>query len=50
MWQANLSEDKILKNTSYHYLISDHLGMTHLVRDSNGKQSWKIRSDALGHA
>ncbi|WP_275421956.1 hypothetical protein [Snodgrassella gandavensis] len=26
LWQANLNEGQTLKNASYHYLISDHLG------------------------
>ncbi|PIT27971.1 hypothetical protein BGI40_08815 [Snodgrassella communis] len=50
LWQANLSEGQTLKNASYHYLISDHLGTPQLAINSTGEQSWKINSDAFGNS
>lgn len=50
LWQANLSEGQTLKNASYHYLITDHLGTPQLAINSNGEQSWKINSDAFGNS
>jgi RHS repeat-associated protein len=50
LWQANLSEGQNLKNASYHYLISDHLGTLQLAINSTGEQSWKINSDAFGNS
>ncbi|WP_239428541.1 RHS repeat domain-containing protein [Snodgrassella communis] len=50
LWQANLSEGQTLKNASYHYLISDHLGTPQLAINSAGEQSWKINSDAFGNS
>ncbi|PIT58130.1 RHS repeat domain-containing protein [Snodgrassella alvi] len=50
LWQANLSEGQNLKNASYHYLISDHLGTPQLAINSTGEQSWKINSDAFGNS
>jgi RHS repeat-associated protein len=50
LWQANLSEEQSLKNASYHYLISDHLGTPQLAINSTGEQSWKINSDAFGNS
>ncbi|WP_239424198.1 RHS repeat-associated core domain-containing protein [Snodgrassella communis] len=50
LWQANLSEGQTLKNASYHYLISDHLGTPQLAINSGGEQSWKINSDAFGNS
>ncbi|WP_239375237.1 RHS repeat domain-containing protein [Snodgrassella gandavensis] len=50
LWQANLSEGQSLKNASYHYLISDHLGTPQLALNSQGEQSWKINSDAFGNS
>ncbi|MCO6565758.1 MAG: hypothetical protein J6581_10015, partial [Apibacter sp.] len=47
---ANLSEGQSLKNASYHYLISDHLGTPQLAINSEGEQSWKINSDAFGNS
>ncbi|WP_239375248.1 RHS repeat domain-containing protein [Snodgrassella gandavensis] len=34
LWQANLNEGQTLKNASYHYLISDHLGTPQLALNS----------------
>jgi RHS repeat-associated protein len=50
LWQANLTEGQTLKNASYHYLISDHLGTPQLAINSTGEQSWKINSDAFGNS
>ncbi|WP_239375260.1 RHS repeat-associated core domain-containing protein [Snodgrassella gandavensis] len=50
LWQTNLSEGQSLKNASYHYLISDHLGTPQLAINSAGEQSWKINSDAFGNS
>ncbi|WP_371688051.1 RHS repeat domain-containing protein [Snodgrassella alvi] len=50
LWQANLNEGRTLKNASYHYLITDHLGTPQLAINSTGKQSWKINSDAFGNS
>ncbi|PIT61947.1 hypothetical protein BHC47_05485 [Snodgrassella alvi] len=50
LWQANLNENQTLKNASYHYLITDHLGTPQLAINSNGEQSWKINSDAFGNS
>ena len=50
LWQANLNEGQTLKNASYHYLITDHLGNPQLAINSAGKQSWKINSDAFGNS
>ncbi|WP_338053827.1 RHS repeat-associated core domain-containing protein [Snodgrassella gandavensis] len=50
LWQANLNEGQTLKNASYHYLISDHLGTPQLAINSAGEQSWKINSDAFGNS
>lgn len=49
LWQANLHENQTLKNASYHYLITDHLGTPQLAVNSTGEQSWKISSDAFGN-
>ncbi|WP_371688050.1 RHS repeat domain-containing protein [Snodgrassella alvi] len=50
LWQANLNEGQTLKNASYHYLITDHLGTPQLAINSAGEQSWKITSDAFGNS
>ena len=50
LWQANLNEGQNLKNASYHYLITDHLGTPQLAINSAGEQSWKITSDAFGNS
>ena len=50
LWQANLSEGQSLKNASYHYLISDHLGTPQLAINSAGEQSWKINSDEFDNS
>ena len=50
LWQANLNEGQTLKNASYHYLITDHLGTPQLAINSAGEQSWKINSDAFGNS
>lgn len=50
LWQANLNKNQTLKNASYHYLITDHLGTPQLAINSNGEQSWKINSDAFGNS
>ncbi|PIT09045.1 hypothetical protein BGI40_08760 [Snodgrassella communis] len=49
LWQANLSEGQTLKNASYHYLISDHLGTPQLAVNSRGQQTWKGIADAFGN-
>ena len=49
LWQANLDENQTLKNTSYYYLITDHIGTPQLAINSKGEQSWKINSDAFGN-
>jgi hypothetical protein len=37
------------EKSSYHYLISDHLGTPQQAINSTGEQSWKINSDAFGN-
>lgn len=49
LWQANLSDGQTLKNASYHYLITDHLGTPQLAVNNAGEQSWKVSSDAFGN-
>ncbi|WP_367489341.1 RHS repeat-associated core domain-containing protein [Snodgrassella alvi] len=39
-----------MKNASYYYLITDHLGTMQQAINSAGEQSWKITSDAFGNS
>nr|WP_272914615.1 RHS repeat-associated core domain-containing protein [Gilliamella sp. Pas-s25] len=51
LWQASLTAtNQTLQTTSYHYLITDHLGTPQLAINNQGQQTWKMHSDAFGNA
>ena len=50
IWQADLAADQSLKEASYHYLVTDHLGAPVLALNKAGETTWKARYEAFGKA
>ena len=50
IWQADLAAGQSLKEASYHYLVTDHLGSPVLALNKAGETTWKARYEAFGKA
>ena len=50
IWQADLAAGQSLKEASYHYLVTDHLGVPVLALNKAGETTWKARYEAFGKA
>ena len=50
IWQADLNGKTSLKEASYHYLVTDHLGAPVLALNKAGETTWKARYEAFGKA
>ena len=50
IWQADLAAGQSLKDASYHYLVTDHLGAPVLALNKAGETTWKARYEAFGKA
>ena len=50
IWQADLNGKTSLKEASYHYLITDHLGVPVLALNKAGEATWKANYEAFGKA
>ena len=50
IWQADLAAGQSLKEASYHYLVTDHLGTPVLALNKAGEATWKARYEAFGKA
>ena len=50
IWQADLAAGQSLKDASYHYLVTDHLGTPVLALNKAGETTWKARYEAFGKA
>ena len=50
IWQADLNGKTSLKEASYHYLITDHLGVPVLALNKTGETKWKANYEAFGKA
>ena len=50
IWQADLNGKTSLKEASYHYLVTDHLGVPVLALNKAGETTWKARYEAFGKA
>ena len=50
IWQADLAAGQSLKEASYHYLVTDHLGVPVLALNKAGEATWKARYEAFGKA
>jgi len=50
IWQADLNGKTSLKEASYHYLITDHLGVPVLALNKVGETTWKANYEAFGKA
>ena len=50
IWQADLAAGQSLKEASYHYLVTDHLGAPVLALNKAGEATWKARYEAFGKA
>ena len=50
IWQADLAAGQSLKEASYHYLVTDHLGAPVLALNKAGETTWKARYEAFGKA
>ena len=50
IWQAELNGKTSLKEASYHYLVTDHLGAPVLALNKAGETTWKARYEAFGKA
>jgi len=51
LWQAEVANASLRhKDTSYHYLHTDHLGTPMLATDKTGAVTWKAVMDAFGEA
>ena len=50
IWQADLAAGQSLKDASYHYLVTDHLGVPVLALNKAGEATWKARYEAFGKA
>ena len=50
IWQADLNGKTSLKEASYHYLVTDHLGTPVLALNKAGETTWKARYEAFGKA
>ena len=50
IWQADLAAGQSLKDASYHYLVTDHLGVPVLALNKAGETTWKARYEAFGKA
>ena len=50
IWQAELNGKTSLKEASYHYLVTDHLGMSILALNKVGETTWKATCKAFGKA
>ena len=50
IWQAELNGKTSLKEASYHYLVTDHLGAPVLALNKAGETTWKANYEAFGKA
>ena len=50
IWQADLAAGQSLKEASYHYLVTDHLGTPVLALNKAGETTWKANYEAFGKA
>ena len=50
IWQADLAAGQSLKEASYHYLVTDHLGAPVLALNKAGETTWKANYEAFGKA
>ena len=50
IWQAYLAAGQSLKEASYHYLVTDHLGVPVLALNKAGETTWKANYEAFGKA
>mgnify|MGYP000886075178 CR=1 FL=1 len=50
IWQADLAAGQSLKDASYHYLVTDHLGTPVLALNKAGEATWKANYEAFGKA
>ena len=50
IWQADLAAGQSLKEASYHYLVTDHLGVPVLALNKAGEATWKANYEAFGKA
>ena len=50
IWQADLAAGQSLKEASYHYLVTDHLGTPVLALNKAGEATWKANYEAFGKA
>ena len=50
IWQADLAAGQSLKDASYHYLVTDHLGAPVLALNKAGETTWKANYEAFGKA
>ena len=50
IWQADLAAGQSLKEASYHYLVTDHLGVPVFALNKAGETTWKARYEAFGKA
>ena len=50
IWQADLNGTTSLKEASYHYLVTDHLGTPVLALNKAGETTWKANYEAFGKA
>ena len=48
IWQADLNGKTSLKEASYHYLVTDHLGTPVLALNKAGETTWKANYEAFG--
>ena len=50
IWQADLAAGQSLKEASYHYLVTDHLGAPVLALNKAGEATWEARYETFGKA